>query len=77
MAAIDDAVASLELKYDHARGVGHEPVEGDDEEQQREAQLQAEEQQREAQLQHRAQQQEKEQQRESQRLPNAVRGARP
>jgi hypothetical protein len=40
---------SVQPKHDPVRGAGHEPVAGDDEEQQREAQLQDEAQQREAQ----------------------------
>jgi hypothetical protein len=50
-AATDGAGASLVPKRDHARGAGHEPVAGSDEEQQHEAQQQDEEQQRSAQQQ--------------------------
>jgi hypothetical protein len=62
-AAKGDSNAPLEPKHDHARGAGHGPLAGDDEEQQRAAQQQGEEQQREA------QQHKEEQQREAQRVP--------
>jgi hypothetical protein len=66
-AAKDDAGASPEPKHDHARGTGHGPLAGDDEEQKRAAQQQGEEQQRATQQQDEAKQRAAKQQEEKQK----------